>query len=99
MAGNTISGAISAYQNTANIAGNVGKSSNVDFSSMLEGAIDNSISTLRNSESVSSSALVNDISIEELAGAVANAELTLKTVVAVRDRIIGAYQDIIKMPI
>lgn len=31
--------------------------------------------------------------------AVANAEVTLQTVVAVRDRVVRAYQDIIKMPI
>jgi flagellar hook-basal body complex protein FliE len=31
--------------------------------------------------------------------AVNNAELTLDTVVAIRDKVIGAYQDIMKMPI
>jgi flagellar hook-basal body complex protein FliE len=31
--------------------------------------------------------------------AVTNAELTLETVVAVRDRVVQAYQDILRMPI
>jgi flagellar hook-basal body complex protein FliE len=31
--------------------------------------------------------------------AVTNAEVTLQTVLAVRDRVIQAYQDIIRMPI
>jgi len=30
---------------------------------------------------------------------VANAELTLQTVIAVRDKVIQAYQDILRMPI
>ena len=36
---------------------------------------------------------------QSLVTAVANAELTLNTVVAVRDRVINAYNDIIKMSI
>ncbi len=31
--------------------------------------------------------------------AVSNAELTLQTVVAVRDRVVNAYQEIMRMPI
>jgi flagellar hook-basal body complex protein FliE len=31
--------------------------------------------------------------------AVSNAEVTLQTVVAVRDRVVAAYLDILKMPI
>ena len=31
--------------------------------------------------------------------AVSNAEVTLQTVVAIRDRVIQAYQDIMRMPI
>ena len=31
--------------------------------------------------------------------AVANAELTLETVVAIRDQVIQAYQEVIRMPI
>ena len=51
------------------------------------------------SEAVSAKALANKAELHELVTAVANAELTLNTVVAVRDRVISAYQDIIKMPI
>jgi len=31
--------------------------------------------------------------------AVTNAEVTLQTVVAVRDKVISAYQDILRMPV
>jgi flagellar hook-basal body complex protein FliE len=37
--------------------------------------------------------------LTDIAVAVNNAEVTLDTVMAVRDKVIGAYQDIIKMPI
>ena len=37
--------------------------------------------------------------IAQVAAAVANADSTLQTIVAVRDRVISAYQDIIKMAI
>jgi flagellar hook-basal body complex protein FliE len=51
------------------------------------------------SEAISTASLANKAELHELVTAVTNAELTLSTVVAVRDRIISAYQDIIKMPI
>jgi len=37
--------------------------------------------------------------LHDVVAAVSNAEVTLQTVVAVRDRVISAYQDIIRMPI
>ena len=69
------------------------------FSNLLGDALSSSISTIKNSESVIQTSLVDNVSLEELAMAVSSAETSLKTVVAVRDRIISAYQDIIKMPI
>ncbi len=37
--------------------------------------------------------------VVQVVNAVTAAELTLETVVAIRDRVISAYQDIMKMPI
>jgi len=50
-------------------------------------------------EAASTKSIVNEADLHDLITAVANAELTLNTVVAVRDRVISAYQDIIRMPI
>jgi flagellar hook-basal body complex protein FliE len=62
-----------------------------------------SLSTAKNkayqSEGVSAKSLVNEAELHELVTSVTNVELTLNTVVAVRDRVINAYQDILKMPI
>ena len=37
--------------------------------------------------------------IQEVVMAVSNAEVALQTVVAVRDKVVSAYQDILQMPI
>ena len=50
-------------------------------------------------EAISAQAIANEAELHELVTTVGNAELTLNAVVAVRDRVISAYQDIIKMPI
>jgi flagellar hook-basal body complex protein FliE len=50
-------------------------------------------------EATSAEALANKAEYHQLVTAVNNAELTLRTVVGVRDRMISAYQEIIKMPI
>jgi flagellar hook-basal body complex protein FliE len=47
----------------------------------------------------STKSIANEAELHDLITSVSNAELTLNTVVAVRDRMISAYQDIIKMAI
>lgn len=44
-------------------------------------------------------AMTGKADVNEVVMAVANADVALQTVVAVRDRIIQAYQDILRMPI
>ena len=44
-------------------------------------------------------ALVNQADLVDVATAVSNAEMVVDTVVTVRDKVIGAYNDILKMPI
>ncbi|NNG03340.1 MAG: flagellar hook-basal body complex protein FliE [Inquilinus sp.] len=51
------------------------------------------------SEKVATEALAGQADLAEVVMAVNNAELTLQTVVAIRDKVIEAYQEIIRMPI
>lgn len=51
------------------------------------------------SERLSAQAVAGKADINEVVLAVSNAEVTLQTVVAVRDKVISAYQDILRMPI
>lgn len=70
------------------------------FSGMVADAMQQVSSTLRQSEALQTQALTGSkVELSDLVTAVANAELTVNTVVAVRDRVISAYQDIIRMPI
>ena len=43
--------------------------------------------------------ITNDAELVDIVTAVSNAEVTLETVMALRDRMIQAYQEIIKTPI
>lgn len=70
-----------------------------EFSEMLGTSLDKARDAGYSGESMSTKAIVNEAELHDLVTAVSNAELTLNTVVAVRDRVIGAYNDIIKMPI
>ncbi|MGD9538047.1 MAG: flagellar hook-basal body complex protein FliE [Alphaproteobacteria bacterium] len=69
------------------------------FAGMVKSALDDTAATLKKSEALTNQALVNPADLGEVVTAVASAEVTLQTVVAVRDRVVQAYQDILRMPI
>ena len=71
----------------------------VSFQQMVEHAVQDTVNTQKQSENTQIQALTGNVELSNLVTAVANAELTLNTVVAVRDRVINAYNDIIKMSI
>jgi flagellar hook-basal body complex protein FliE len=53
----------------------------------------------KKAETMSAKAAAGEAELLDVVTAVSNAELTLQAVVAVRDRVISAYQDILRMPI
>jgi len=69
------------------------------FDELVAQGLDDARSSGYKTEAISTESLVNKTELHELVSAVTNADLTLNTVVALRDRIISAYQDIIRMPI
>lgn len=97
-----LSSAANAYQQalTRGIdgAGTSGGDS-VDFSGMVGEALSGAMNAVKKSEVTGARTLLKQNGVDDLALAVSNAELTLKTVMSIRDRVINAYQDIIKMPI
>lgn len=69
------------------------------FGSLLKDGLQNSIDTQYKTEGMKMDALTTGkVDLSDLVTAVTNAELSLNTVIAVRDKVIGAYQDIIRMP-
>ena len=73
--------------------------SGTGFGDALQQAISGAIGTLHHADSQSVQAVAEQGNITELVTAVQQAELTLQAASAIRDRVVQAYQDIMKMPI
>lgn len=69
------------------------------FAGMVKRAIDDAVTTSKASEQASLGAVAGQGDLTHVVTAVAEAETALQTVVAVRDRVIEAYKDIMRMPI
>lgn len=69
------------------------------FGDLMTNAVENAIDAQHNSEQVSAEAVVGKADLTDVVQAVTNAELTLNTVIAVRDRVINAYNQIMRMPV
>jgi len=65
----------------------------------VQKAASSAVDTLKQSEQTSLQGVMGKADIAQVATALANADATLQTVIAVRDRVISAYQDVIKMQI
>jgi flagellar hook-basal body complex protein FliE len=98
--------AAAAYQALANVgasapaataAGAAAPASS--FSDFLSGALQNAVGTMKAGEQVAANQVAGKADIVDVVNAVNSAELTLDTVVAVRDKVIAAYQSIMQMPI
>ena len=69
------------------------------FSEVLQQLAKEAVDTTRGAEKASLQAVEGKADLNQVVGAVTAAELTVQTVTAVRDRVIGAYQEILRMPI
>ena len=69
------------------------------FGALLEQTLSEAIDAGHKGEAIATAAVSGQTSLQEVVEAVNAAELTLQTVVAVRDRMIAAYQEILRMPI
>ncbi|WP_417517693.1 flagellar hook-basal body complex protein FliE [Minwuia sp.] len=69
------------------------------FADMVKAAGENIAGAMERSEQVSVQSNAGKVDITDVVQAVNNAEIALQTVVAVRDRVVDAYQQIIRMPI
>jgi flagellar hook-basal body complex protein FliE len=106
MAITSLNAAISAYNNAARSLSSGGDSDDIapsgggsDFASLLKTGAKTAIDASRKSEEMSKQAIAGKADVRDVVAAVNNAELTLQTVVAVRDKVISAYSEILKMPI
>ncbi len=70
-----------------------------NFADAVARALQSTVRAGRDADRKSATAIAGDGDITELALAVTKAELALQTTVAVRDRLVAAYQDVMRMPI
>jgi flagellar hook-basal body complex protein FliE len=99
--------AAAAYQNIARMGQAAASSPGIaptelpgsSFSDFLSGAVKDSISNIRQGEQAASAQVSGKANIVDVVNSVNSAELTLDTVVAVRDKVVSAYQSIMSMPI
>lgn len=69
------------------------------FMDMVGGALKSAEAAGFKSEEVATQSIMGKSNLSDVITAVSNAENALQTVVAVRDKVISAYQEIIRMPI
>jgi flagellar hook-basal body complex protein FliE len=69
------------------------------FSATIDRAMREAVDTGYNAESQATKAIGDEGNLTEVVTALSRAELTLQTVTSIRDKVVQAYQDIMKMPI
>ena len=87
--------AVRAYQDA--VGG--GASNGPDFGGMVERAVQGAVQSAHAAENDAMTAIAGGGNITEVVEAVSRAELALQTTTAIRDRVVSAYQDIMRMPI
>lgn len=70
-----------------------------DFGALVRGALENAVETGRTAETKAIGAATGETQLVDVVTSIAAAEVTLETVVAVRDKVVEAYQEIMRMPI
>ncbi len=93
--------AVHAYQNAGRAAAGQATQPGTEgsFGDMLRHAAGNVVDTIAKGEQASLQAATGSADLTAVTSAVNNAEVAVQTVVAIRDRVIAAYQDIMRMPI
>jgi flagellar hook-basal body complex protein FliE len=76
-----------------------GTSAGADFGGMVERAVEGTVSASHDAENQAMTAIAGGGNLTDVVQAVSHAELALQITTAIRDRVVSAYQDIMKMPI
>jgi flagellar hook-basal body complex protein FliE len=79
-------------------SGEAGNGAN-DFGATLQRTLQGAVDNFATADAKTTEALTGGGNLTEVVTALSRAELTLQTATAIRDRVVQAYQDIMKMPI
>jgi flagellar hook-basal body complex protein FliE len=95
--------ATKAYSAVQDLSGPADKSKMISgsdsFSQLLNNAINDAVATSKNAETQMSNQIQGKASLVDVATAISSAQTSLQTVMAVRDQVISAYQEIMRMTI
>ncbi len=70
-----------------------------NFAEMVQTAVETTTQSLQAGEAAATDVATGEASLVDVVTAVSAAEVTLETAIAVRNRVIEAYQEILRMPI
>lgn len=70
-----------------------------DFGGMVGDAASAALNTLRTSERVTAQGVAGKADVQDVVQAMSNAEVTVQAVVNIRDKIVGAYMDVLRMTV
>jgi flagellar hook-basal body complex protein FliE len=96
------SAAAEAYARTARLAPQSGAQpvqQDRSFGSTVQQAMEQAVQTGHAAEDKTTEALKGGGNLTDVVVALSHASMTLQTATAIRDRVVQAYQDIMKMPI
>jgi flagellar hook-basal body complex protein FliE len=97
--------AAKAYANVQKAAGLEGGSTGAQaaggngFADMLKSVMSDALQTTRTAETKMAAQVQGKAELVDVVTAISQAETSLETVMAVRDQVISAYQEIMRMPI
>jgi flagellar hook-basal body complex protein FliE len=96
--------AANAYANLARVLENSGAAKGSEpngqsFASLLKDAVGSVIESGRKSDAQAVAMASGKANVMDVVTAVADTDVAVSTLVSVRDRVIAAYEDIMKMPI
>jgi len=97
--------AVKAYNDAANgspmggkPAGETNDIKRGEFADLVKSAIDEAVKIGERSENLTIQGINERADVSQVVTAVAEAEVTLQSVVTVRDKVLDAYKEIIRMP-
>ena len=93
----TPAAAADAYSRTERAVSGTGGAT--DFGTVLQHTVDGAIAAGQDAEAKAMQGIAGSGSLTEVVTALSRAELVLQSATAIRDRVVQAYQDIMKMPI
>lgn len=76
-----------------------GAGTSMDFGQMLTQVASDAVGTLKKGEATAISGIEGKASVQQVVEAVMKAEQTLQTAIAIRDKVVSAYQEISRMAI